>query len=780
MKIIRPIYIGLAFLIISLMTHGGWSMGFLRPLSVLTYHHPNLPSQNAEELPDISQSLPPLYQKEIQNNPYLNYFQILDDYQKQLSSNSNSTSQLLHITQQLKRLKIKLNQCEQTAGKAIKIYFYEMNLLKNSSSIHSIQRINQNKEYLYQVNRNNIMICRFLKYKIDEMRLQIQQYHEKIYLNSFSKKYNNVLMAFQNFSFDHLQRIPFGFASQQVVYHSRLFFNYLILIFVFFCFYFLKIFSKRCQWTFISELDLSIKHYLHTVLIFYLISPVLFLLLKISYAHHDELLINIIKQQGSLLIFMINFIYLYLFYNRKHFRMDLWLAVPSLFFQFLLIYLTMGTYYNDLHYISDTDSLYIKYILLLNLQFVLLYQYYWLAIRVLEISKVKLFFMVYSILVLFIMVIGLYGYVDMAINLDFTIILTFILFTWIILLSRFRKIIIYQLKLPGKSYHKKFQALLNDDYPRVMIYLEILVNFIYFILFFQFIIITLISNLWFYSIDVVYSWYELLYHEHSIGNYNFVLINHFYALACFLSLNIINYFASHYFANQLLDNQTSIAKTAKLFYWLGFIVIIMICSMVAGLNFQNMLLIFGALLLGISFSMKNILLDLFAGVLIFINRPFETGDLINIAQQKGFVYKMGLLETVIKNLDKDIVIIPNQFVASSIIENFTFKDKNTHAIHLTYRVNHLQAHDESLIKDMVIKVLQNEKQVVKINEEYVQCILSPDITSPGTYQIELIIFLKNLKTLITKSNDLSIKILTVLNHHHLQAQFIGMTHALNH
>ncbi len=781
MKNFLRVSMGLILFAMSFANHAAGSMGILSliPFSILSNQNQSLHSDNPFESSSLDIPLSPRLEQELQQNEFLKYFKLLDDYQNLIEKSQNSSRQLLQIDQQLQGYSVPLNQCILNSQSELSNLQHQIHLLKDIQSIHFLKNISEKNEYLYQLNRNNLSICHYLKFKIKGMRYQIQQHYNSIYFASFTKKYMNVWMIFKNISFQQLHGLPHGYVLHEVMIQSRLFTNLAILIFSLCLLFVLKLYrhSRYLRW--LPKSEFSLKHYMHIVLVYILISPVLFLLLKTSFAHHDEILMKIFKHSSSLIVLFINFMYLYIFYNRRSWKLDLVIAVPSLFLEMWLIIFTMGLYYYNLHNISELQSLYIKYCMLVDLQLLLLCQFYWLMVRALEIKNIKCYLMAYLAVILLICIPGFYGYVDMAINVELTLILTMILMVWMILLTHFRKIIICMLSEPSDRIQKKLMNLLDTDYERVILHLIILANFIYFILLSQFIIICLVANLWFYSKGIVFQWYDLVYHKQTFGNFSFVLINYFYGIAAFLLLNILNYFASNYFAKKILQHQMSIHKTAQIFYWLGTMLILILCSFIAGFDLKSIFLLFGALLLGIGFGMKNILMDLFSGIIIYLNRPFEVGDLINIDQHKGYVHRIGLLETIIKNLDKDMIIFPNQFVATSVIENYTFKNKKVHAVHLVYVIDKFQDKDDAVLNDILYKILKHEKQVVKIKDEYFQCDISPDMNNLGSFQVELIIFLNDLKNIKTKSNQINIQILEALNENHMNARFIGMTHVLN-
>jgi small conductance mechanosensitive channel len=92
--------------------------------------------------------------------------------------------------------------------------------------------------------------------------------------------------------------------------------------------------------------------------------------------------------------------------------------------------------------------------------------------------------------------------------------------------------------------------------------------------------------------------------------------------------------------------------------------------------------IMGALGLGsvaLGFAFKEILQNLFAGILLLINRPFRRGDQIVVKEFEGTVEHVESRATVIKTYDGRRVIIPNADIYTSpVIVNTAFPLRRDH------------------------------------------------------------------------------------------------------
>ncbi|MGA9290862.1 MAG: mechanosensitive ion channel domain-containing protein, partial [Anaerobacillus sp.] len=89
------------------------------------------------------------------------------------------------------------------------------------------------------------------------------------------------------------------------------------------------------------------------------------------------------------------------------------------------------------------------------------------------------------------------------------------------------------------------------------------------------------------------------------------------------------------------------------------------------INIGPVLAIIGAAGFVIAFALQNSLSNFASGILMLIYRPFDTGDVINVAGTVGKVETMNLLSTQLRSPDNQLVIVPNNSVWGGVITNIT-------------------------------------------------------------------------------------------------------------
>jgi len=107
----------------------------------------------------------------------------------------------------------------------------------------------------------------------------------------------------------------------------------------------------------------------------------------------------------------------------------------------------------------------------------------------------------------------------------------------------------------------------------------------------------------------------------------------------------------------------------------GFVVLcgVYLILRVSGLTQLALTLVGGTgligLVLGIAF--RDITENFLSSIFLSIQRPFETGDLVEISGVTGYVQQLNMRTTILMTLDGNLAQIPNATVYKSILSNFT-------------------------------------------------------------------------------------------------------------
>ena len=81
----------------------------------------------------------------------------------------------------------------------------------------------------------------------------------------------------------------------------------------------------------------------------------------------------------------------------------------------------------------------------------------------------------------------------------------------------------------------------------------------------------------------------------------------------------------------------------------------------------------------VGFASQRTLGNFVAGIMIAIAQPIRLGDRVTYAGEQGVVEEIGLSFTLIRALDGDRLVVPNEKLASDTIRNSTIRSRGTFA-----------------------------------------------------------------------------------------------------
>jgi MscS family membrane protein len=115
------------------------------------------------------------------------------------------------------------------------------------------------------------------------------------------------------------------------------------------------------------------------------------------------------------------------------------------------------------------------------------------------------------------------------------------------------------------------------------------------------------------------------------------------------------------------------------------VILIALIFVIKNMGFDVTSLIAGLGIGGLAFALaaQPLLTNLFGGIMIMADKPFQIGDRVRINQiYEGYVQEMGMRSTTIKTATGTMLQVPNSIVATNVIENLSATD--THAIRVLF------------------------------------------------------------------------------------------------
>lgn len=169
-------------------------------------------------------------------------------------------------------------------------------------------------------------------------------------------------------------------------------------------------------------------------------------------------------------------------------------------------------------------------------------------------------------------------------------------------------------------------------------------------------------------------------------------------------------------------------------------------------NSRNQLIgLFGLLLSGVfAFSSTTVVANLFAGLVIRFNKPFEIGDFIRVGEHFGRVVERGLFDTEIQSEKRNLISIPNTYLITHPIATTQRSGAIVSvSLSLGYEIHHLQ----------VERLMIDAARQSGLEDPFVHIIELGDYSV--TYQISGV--LEDVKALITGRSKLYRFVLDVLH-----------------
>lgn len=138
-------------------------------------------------------------------------------------------------------------------------------------------------------------------------------------------------------------------------------------------------------------------------------------------------------------------------------------------------------------------------------------------------------------------------------------------------------------------------------------------------------------------------------------------------------------------------------------------VAIMLALSMAGLSFQNVAIVAGALSVGIGFGLQNIVNNFVSGLILLFERPVRPGDWVVVGGTEGYVRKISIRYTLIQTFDRADVLVPNSELISNQVTNLMLSDTFGRVI---VPVGVAYGTDTRLVRDILNKVVREHPLVV--------------------------------------------------------------------
>ena len=233
--------------------------------------------------------------------------------------------------------------------------------------------------------------------------------------------------------------------------------------------------------------------------------------------------------------------------------------------------------------------------------------------------------------------------------------------------------------------------------------------------------------------------------EHQLGSYTFSIYNLLIFLLIMIGATVLSKIVSFFASDsQWTSNDDKQEKKFRLGSWILLIRISIIsigfflAFAAAGIPVDQIMLVIGALGVGIGFGLQSLVNNLVSGLIIAFEKPVNVDDLIEIDGHAGKVKSIGFRSSVIATLDGADLIMPNGDLLNSNVLNWTvggFKKR----IHIQIEVKY--GSDLDKVKMLIVDVLHKNDQIFATPAVSVQF----GSLSAQSIMIEIYFWVKTLK-----------------------------------
>jgi len=113
--------------------------------------------------------------------------------------------------------------------------------------------------------------------------------------------------------------------------------------------------------------------------------------------------------------------------------------------------------------------------------------------------------------------------------------------------------------------------------------------------------------------------------------------------------------------------------------------------------------------LAVGFALQDVIKNFVAGVFIYTDQPFRTGDWIEWSGNSGFVEDIGLRVTRVRTFDNEHLTVPNSQLTDDVIKNY---DRNrTLRLKFTFRIGFEDDIDDAM--DHIIAAAEAEEEILE-------------------------------------------------------------------
>ena len=139
------------------------------------------------------------------------------------------------------------------------------------------------------------------------------------------------------------------------------------------------------------------------------------------------------------------------------------------------------------------------------------------------------------------------------------------------------------------------------------------------------------------------------------------------------------------------------------------LILVLIVVQTLGVNVTSLIAVFSAATLAIGMALSGTAQNFAGGVMILMMQPYRVGDYISAQGQSGTVREIKLFSTVITTTDNQTIYIPNNAIATAIIDNYTTAEQRR----VDWTVGISYGDDVDVARETILAMLAADARILR-------------------------------------------------------------------
>ena len=166
-----------------------------------------------------------------------------------------------------------------------------------------------------------------------------------------------------------------------------------------------------------------------------------------------------------------------------------------------------------------------------------------------------------------------------------------------------------------------------------------------------------------------------------------------------------------------------------------------------GVQLDSLLVVFGAVGVGIGFGLQNIANNFVSGLILMSERPVKLGDVVDVGGSLGTVERIGIRATTLRRFDQTQSIVPNGDLISQTVTNWTLDDKR---VRIDFMVGVAYGSDTRLVEETLSEILAGHETVLEDPEPRVLFVEFGD----SSLNFRVLAYVANISDRLTTQSEL--------------------------